>query len=215
MAEDPEQRKKSGYVQALRLPWLPEWLTPRDGYAALAKAFAGAARPDAFDLDALAAYRTAWAQPGALTGSVNWYRALFLQDLPVPPHRGLQTPMLILWGDRDPFGGPELAEASARLCSDVRVRHFADATHWIAHDNPRVVSAALIEFLKEDKSAAGFRSEPTDWSSSTARTTSSSLLRAMSAQRKINSASLAKVSFVLLHWSRWSGACGWMGARRW
>lgn len=148
ITRDPAQRKKSRYVQALRLRWLPEWLMRRDNYAALAKAFVGAARPEAFDADAMAAYRAAWAQPGALTGAVNWYRALFLQDLPVPPPGSLRTPTLILWGDRDPFAGPELAEVSAQLCSDVRVQHLADATHWTVHDNPSEVSAALIGFLK-------------------------------------------------------------------
>lgn len=148
MTEDPEQRRKSRYVQMIRLPWLVEALVRAGGYKGLADAFAGAARPEAFDAETMARYRQAWTRPGALTATFNWYRALFMQDLPVPRPGSLTPPTLILWGDQDAFAGPDLAEASAALCARAQVRHFPKATHWLAHDEPEAVSEALIGFLR-------------------------------------------------------------------
>jgi pimeloyl-ACP methyl ester carboxylesterase len=147
MTRDPAQRKKSRYVQMLRIPALPEFLVRAGGYKGLAEAFKGAARPDAFGPDAMDAYQAAWRRPGALTATLNWYRALFAQDLPVPPPRSIPTPTLILWGDRDEFAVPEMAERSAELCANVRVEHLPAATHWIAHDAPEAVRQALLDFL--------------------------------------------------------------------
>ena len=147
MTEDPEQRKKSRYVQMLRTPWLPELMVRAGGYKGLADAFAGAARPAAFGPDIMARYEEAWRRPGALTATLNWYRALFAQDLPIPAHRSIPTPTLVLWGDLDAFAEPGLAEASAALCANAEVRHFPAATHWIAHDEPQAVADALVPFL--------------------------------------------------------------------
>lgn len=148
MTEDPEQRKKSAYVRMLRIPLLPELMVRASGYKSLTAAFATATRPQAFDTGALASYRTAWTQPGALTATLNWYRALFLQPLPVPPAGSLRPPTLVLWGDQDAFARPELAEMSAALCARSEVRHFPSASHWLAHDEPEAVNAALLEFLQ-------------------------------------------------------------------
>ena len=147
MTEDPAQRKKSRYVQMLRIPLLPELLVRAGDYRGLADALASSIRPQAFDAEAMAAYRAAWKQPGALTATLNWYRALFLQDLPVPAAGSLPTPTLVIWGDQDAFAEPGLAEASAALCADARVLHLADATHWVAHDRPDEVRDALLGFL--------------------------------------------------------------------
>src|SRR5262249_28516382 len=84
MREDPAQRRKSAYVRFFRLPWLPELLLKRGRHGVLARAFASSRRQEAFGADVLEAYRAAWGQSGALTGMLNWYRALFRQELRLP-----------------------------------------------------------------------------------------------------------------------------------
>ncbi|HET6971350.1 MAG TPA: alpha/beta hydrolase [Phenylobacterium sp.] len=148
MTTDPAQRKKSRYVQMLRTPWLPELMVRAGGYKGLADAFKGSPRQAAFGPDAMAAYGKAWRQPGALTATLNWYRALFVQDLPVPPPGSLKVPTLVLWGDQDAFAEPKLAEESAALCAKARVVHFPNASHWLAHDEPEAVSRELLAFLR-------------------------------------------------------------------
>lgn len=146
MTNDPVQRRKSAYVRMLRLPWLPEALMRASNFKALAGAFASA-RPGAYTQADLDLYRQAWSQPGALTGSINWYRALFLAPLATPAPGSLVPETLVLWGDQDAYAEPALAEASAALCARATVRHFPNASHWLAHDEPQAVAAALREFL--------------------------------------------------------------------
>jgi pimeloyl-ACP methyl ester carboxylesterase len=148
MTEDPEQRKKSRYVQMLRTPWLPELMVRAGGYKGLADAFKTATRQEAFGPAVMARYRKAWRQPGALTGGLNWYRALFRQELPVPAPKSLNPPTLVLWGDADAFAEPGLAEASAALCAEARVVHYPQAGHWLPHDEPEAVAKELLGFLK-------------------------------------------------------------------
>jgi pimeloyl-ACP methyl ester carboxylesterase len=147
MTSDPAQKKKSRYVQALRTPWIPELMVRLGGYKGLADAFKSSPRQDAFGPQAMAAYQAAWRRPGALTATLNWYRALFAQDLPVPVAGALKVPTLVLWGDQDAFAEPELAEASAALCAEARVVHFPGASHWLPHDEPEAVTRELIGFL--------------------------------------------------------------------
>jgi pimeloyl-ACP methyl ester carboxylesterase len=145
---DPVQRRKSWYVQALRIPRLPEFLIRLGGYSGLTKALTSAARKDAFPPEILTQYKTAWQQPGALTAMINWYRAVTSDDLAMPAPKSITVPTLILWGDKDIYVGPKLAEACAALCSDVRVVHFPDAGHWLPHDERDAVIGHLLEFLR-------------------------------------------------------------------
>ncbi len=147
MREDPEQRMKSRYVQILRLPWLSEMGLKLGNFAGLARAFRSSTRLDAFAAETLEVYRAAWRQPGALTGMLNWYRALFVDEPATPAPHSLIPPTLVMWGDRDEFALPKLADESATLCANARVRHLPQATHWIIHDAPDLVRDALLDHL--------------------------------------------------------------------
>jgi epoxide hydrolase 4 len=143
----PEQRKKSWYVKAFGIPWLPEFLLRQRKFKGLTDALRDCKRPaDCTDAD-LDRYREAWSQPGALTAMLNWYRAIAPKQKTMDPARRVTVPTLIIWGDGDRYGVPALAERSAHLCDNARIVHL-DATHWVQHDEPDRVNAMLIEFLK-------------------------------------------------------------------
>lgn len=148
MTEDPAQRKKSRYVQLLRIPVLPELMIRAGGYKGLSDSFKSCARPEAFGPAALRWYQAAWRRPGALTATLDWYRALFAQDVPVPAPGSIPTPTLVLWGDQDAFGEARLAEESAALCAQARVVHFPEAGHWLPHDEPHRLADELLAFFK-------------------------------------------------------------------
>ena len=147
MTADPEQRKKSRYVQMLRTPVLPELMIKAGGYKGLAQAFDGSPRRAAFTPEIMAKYQAAWRRPGALTGGLNWYRALFGQPLPVPQPGSVKVPTLVMWGDQDAFAEPNLAEESAALCASAEVVHFPNASHWLPHDEPQAVRDRLLAFF--------------------------------------------------------------------
>lgn len=148
MDRDPVQRKKSRYVRMLQTPLIPELTVRAGGYRSLVGGLRSGKRPDSFPPQVVAKYQAAWRRPGALTAMINWYRALFRQDLPIPAARSLATPTLILWGEQDVFAEVALADLSAALCADVRQERFADASHWLPHDEPEAVAAHLLEFLR-------------------------------------------------------------------
>jgi epoxide hydrolase 4 len=148
MRNDKAQRRKSRYVQILRLPALPEILLRAGNFRGLAAAFATASRKDAFSDADLARYREAWAQPGAIGAMINWYRALFRMAPKPSAEVRIAVPALVVWGDRDVAGEPYLAEASAKLCANAQVVHLADASHWVVHDEPEKVAALILDFLR-------------------------------------------------------------------
>jgi pimeloyl-ACP methyl ester carboxylesterase len=60
----------------------------------------------------------------------------------------LDAPALIVWGDRDPWLGPELATAYAQTLPNATVEHLADAGHWPWLDRPDVADR-VIAFLEQ------------------------------------------------------------------
>lgn len=140
------QLRKSWYIFFFQLPRLPEWYVRRNDFAFLVTAMQGGARPDAFSEGDFEPYRRAWSRPGALTGMINWYRALFRHSED-PPRERVETPTLIIWGENDQALVPEMAPKSAKYCDESRLETFADATHWITHEYPERVSNLLLDHL--------------------------------------------------------------------
>jgi epoxide hydrolase 4 len=147
MRSHPEQRRRSWYVRFFQLPFLPEALLRQRGFKALADSVRRRARPDTVTPAALDRYRAAWRAPGALTGMLNWYRALWRKDLPASAGLRLMTPLLLIWGEQDPFGARALAEASVRLCENSQAIYLKDATHWVQHDEPQRCITACLSFF--------------------------------------------------------------------
>ena len=91
-------------------------------------------------------YLDDWKQPGALTAMLNWYRALPLYARSPGPGR-VRVPLRVVWGDRDAFLEPGLAEAGLALCDRGEAFHLAEATHWVHHEEPERVNRLLLGFL--------------------------------------------------------------------
>ena len=140
------QRLRSVYTLAAQPPWLPEAALRARNYALLTRVLTDTSRPGTFEESALERYRRAWGRPGALTGMLNWYRAAGRGFGTYRRHDRVTVPTLVLWGSDDSALGPGLADDSAALCDDVRLRRF-DATHWVHHERPDAVTEALVGFL--------------------------------------------------------------------
>ena len=146
----PSQMLRSWYMAFFQLPWLPEAVLRAGDFERLARALVATSRPGTFTPADLAVYRAAWARPGALTGMLNWYRALRLGGGSGAARGGgrIGIPVRVLWGDRDQALEPALADASLAWCDAGEVIHFPDATHWLQHEEPEAVNASLLEFLR-------------------------------------------------------------------
>jgi len=148
----PEQRRRSRYVRVLRLPWLPEFLLRRRNFKALADALRKTRRPEACSEADLVKYREAWSVPGALTGMINWYRAGLAKRMSLDTIGRVAIPTLIVWGNGDVYGVPELAERHGRLCDNASVVYL-DASHWVQHDEVEQINSMLLDFLRGDGAA--------------------------------------------------------------
>jgi pimeloyl-ACP methyl ester carboxylesterase len=109
----PRQLRRSWYILAFQLPWLPERLVAARDFQALRRALRRQpTRPGAFTAQDIDRYVAAAAQPGALRAAINSYRAAFRTNPLAQVHslHRVDTPTLIIWGDQDRYLGWELAE---------------------------------------------------------------------------------------------------------
>ena len=143
----PRQLLRSWYLFFFQLPWLPEAVFSASGFRIGSRALLRSSRPATFSAVDLAHYRTAWSQPGALTAMINWYRALFRTRVTFPD-KIVRVPTRILWGERDAFLLADMARESLAYCTNAELVAFANASHWLQHEEPARVSELLIEFFR-------------------------------------------------------------------
>ena len=143
----PRQLLRSWYMFFFQLPWLPEALFSAFNYRIGARSLLRSSRPGTFSAEDLIQYRAAWSQPGALTAMINWYRALFRFRTKFPD-RTVHVPTRILWGERDAILLAEMAQESLRYCASAELFTFANASHWLQHEEPARVSELLIDFFR-------------------------------------------------------------------
>lgn len=143
----PRQQLRSWYIFFFQIPWLPEALLSAFNFRIGNRALLRSSRPGTFSSDDLAQYRAAWSQPGALTAMINWYRAALRHHIKFTD-RTVRVPTRILWGERDEFLLSEMAHESLRYCVNGELFTFANATHWLQHEEPARVSQLLVEFFQ-------------------------------------------------------------------
>ena len=151
MREDEAQREASGYMLAFRSARGEELLS-RDGFAGFERNILGPGLAAGHLTPADAeAYRAAWRVPGALSGGLNYYRANKTgPDLTAPPRPGdgtVRAPTLVLWGERDPYFVPRNLDLLPAYVDDLRVRRWPERDHWIAHQVPHEITAAIRDFV--------------------------------------------------------------------
>jgi pimeloyl-ACP methyl ester carboxylesterase len=142
----PRQFFRSWYMFFFQLPWLPEAFLSAFNFRVGSRALLRSSRPGTFSAEDLAQYRAAWSQSGALTAMINWYRALFRTRTKFPD-KTVRVPTRILWGERDAFFLAEMAHESLRYCTNAELFTFANATHWLQHEEPARISELLIDFF--------------------------------------------------------------------
>ncbi len=154
--ENPAQQRASQYMLRFREPEI-EKVLEADGYAALEWAVMRMARAGAFTPDDIAEYKKAWAQPGALTGGLNYYRASRVgppdgsgepaRGVPATALRRIEVPVLVIWGERDFALLPGNLEGLEEYVADLRIHRVPECTHWVVHEEPEMVNRVIGEFL--------------------------------------------------------------------
>jgi pimeloyl-ACP methyl ester carboxylesterase len=89
-------------------------------------------------------------RPGALTASLNWYRANLAPRMPGPPLElpPVTAPTLGIWPDGDRYLDGARMRASGRLVKGPwRYAEIPGSTHWAPLDAPGTVSDLLLGHL--------------------------------------------------------------------
>jgi len=146
LRDNPVQKRKSWYMAFFQLPKIPELLI-RLGNGSLFAKWAFKDSPG-FTAEDIQLYKQAWAQPDAITGMLNWYRAVRKTRPARLASPRIQVPTLLIWGKRDAVFEPEIAQKSIELCDDGCLAYIDHATHWVHHDAAEEVNRLLIEWLK-------------------------------------------------------------------
>jgi len=139
-ATDPDQKRKSWYIHLFRFPGrVAELMLLAWNARFLRGAYAGALTPAQVEANV-----RRLKAPGALTATLNWYRAADFE------HRigRIKTPTLFIWGAKDQALGPVAAKATADYVEGpYRFEALKDGSHWLLEAAPEVVSSLLLDHL--------------------------------------------------------------------
>lgn len=149
LRHDREQLRRSWYVFAFQLPWLPENFLRAKDWRGAERLLRGSGKVHTFSNEDISAYKRAWSQPGAMTAMVNWYRALLRHRPKMPADLRIHVPTLMLWGMRDVALSHRMAQPSIDTCDNGKLIFFENASHWVQHDEAEKVNRQLLTFLKE------------------------------------------------------------------
>jgi pimeloyl-ACP methyl ester carboxylesterase len=109
-------------------------------------------------------YLADWAQPGALTAMLNWYRASALIvpppgiTVPLPDMllhfaKRIAIPTLVVWGMADSALLPIQLDGLDEVVDDLRIVRLPGVSHFAPWEAPDAVAAALAPFLAGEPAA--------------------------------------------------------------
>jgi len=152
LLRNPRQLLRSWYMFFFQLPAVPEMAFSSFHYAALKRSFRGwAINKEAFTDEDIAELVQAAARPGALTGGINYYRAMFrnmglLRERERMPR--IQSPTLVIWAELDRALGKELTYGMDRYFDHgLQIKYIPDCSHWVQQEQPLLINQYLDEFL--------------------------------------------------------------------
>lgn len=163
-----KQLLRSWYMFFFQLPRVPEWWIGAQDFAGVERMFKRTARRGTFTETDIATLKSALRQPGALTASINYYRANLRSLLSrrkgddeykignmnaigdVDTRDVVRVPTLFIYGERDFAIVPETVRGVSRYVdATYREVRLANSGHWVQQESPSEVNAALLSFLND------------------------------------------------------------------
>jgi epoxide hydrolase 4 len=148
----------SWYMFFFQLPRLPEWWASRNNFGRIERMYRETVvRPRAFTDKDIEAYKDALRQPGALTSSINYYRANVFRSLlrggaetPKDADGRIRVPTLFIYGEQDIAVLPSTVRDLGRFIdAPYRELRIPASGHWVQNEAVDEVNASLLEFLRE------------------------------------------------------------------
>ncbi|CAF0851158.1 unnamed protein product [Adineta steineri] len=146
------QMQRSWFMFFAQTMIVPELYFEADDFAFIKSAFrkksTGLVNQDYVTDDDIEVFKYTFSQPETTKAAINYYRA-FLRYQSDYSRAEVVAPVLMLWGSRDHVFDMDLADASQKYCSDVRLKKIQNGSHWINQDMPDVVNKYMEVFLNE------------------------------------------------------------------
>ncbi|MHA2370919.1 MAG: alpha/beta fold hydrolase [Candidatus Hodarchaeales archaeon] len=156
-----QQLQKSWYVFFFQTPKVPEELLSRNNCKFLQKMILGSVSDKkTFNEEDMQLYVEAWSQPGALTASVNYYRANWnpaqILSMPEDYQAGLiqrfpkiKCPTLVIWGEKDVALEKSLTVGvEEHIGNACKIQYFPEYGHWVHNEAPDAVNRTILSFLE-------------------------------------------------------------------
>lgn len=152
------QLRRSWYMFFFQLPRLPEWWMRANDFRKVVEMYrTTTAHAGAFSDEDIAVYKEALRQPGALTASLNYYRANVFRSLkrggvetPKDEAGRIRVPTLFIYGEHDMAVLPSTVKDLGRFIdAPYREVRIPDSGHWVQNEAVSEVNRALLEFLED------------------------------------------------------------------
>ena len=145
---DSAQRRRSWYMFAFQMPWLPEALLSLAPRVTVRLLLQGTAvREQAFSEHDLEVMAAALAQPGAAQAMIHWYRATFRYG-PAKRASAIEAPTMLIWAEDDVALGKPLTYGLERWVPDLELQYIPRCGHWVQNEAPAEVNRELLGFLR-------------------------------------------------------------------
>lgn len=142
LASDQDQQARSSYFLLFTLPWVPETLFTLNGMSVLMATFSDM-RPSQQE-----EYRAVFAEPGALTAALNWYRQMGAsQESGADADPYIGVPSFFIWGNDDPSAGRAAVDGQAKYMIGPYTRLELAGGHWLITSHGNVILQPLLEHL--------------------------------------------------------------------
>ncbi len=161
LLKNPDQQKASQYMLMLRSAEAERVLS-ENNFARLKDVLVQFGSKWEMTDEKRQKYIEAWSQPGALTGSLNYYRASPLYPptsksdeeqissiLNLPKEMlAVKVPTLVIWGEQDRALLTGNLDGLEEYVEDLTVKRIPDGTHWVIHEQPELVNSLIRDFIK-------------------------------------------------------------------
>lgn len=158
---DLNQFLRSYYIFLFQLPFIPEIAITGGDYALVDEAFLNGPmavrRRGAMTAEDAKRYKKELARPGAVTATVNYYRALGRRmayggdkTSDGSLRKPISVPTLLIWAENDGALGPQLMRGTEKYVSNLRVRVLGNCSHWAQQDCPEEFNKMVMDFLARD-----------------------------------------------------------------
>ncbi|KAL0884117.1 hypothetical protein ABMA27_016136 [Loxostege sticticalis] len=146
---NPEQKKKSWYVFALRWPCIAERFLQMDNLAVFDKGMMVPGK-DTITAQDIECYKYWFGKQFAFTPPLNYYRANFSYCLPEKQVKG-KVPMLVALAANDLFIDTSVLDLMKKEYDDAETVLIENCSHFIQQEEPEKANKAIREFLAKHK----------------------------------------------------------------